>query len=476
MAGDEIDRGIAAAVHRVIQIRGAGHALGSGARHACIAFQETAHVVPVASIPLCPPLPGREGADLVETASVPGLCDQLDVAQDGIKGKVAQERGLVHGDSVFVAPEDGGEVKAEPVHTVFDDPVAQAVQDHLLDYGMIAVQRIPAPAEIIIVPVRGEHIVDIVVKTFEGKARAQLIALGGVVEYDIQDHFDPVVMELFDHVFELQPFPVILQGGAVACVRSEEADRVVSPVIQQLILIDEAGVPHLVEFKDRHQLHSIDPQFFEVRDLFFKRMEGPGTGCARGRIFCEAPYMHFIDDEVFHGDLTGTLPAPVEIGTHDSCPVSVPGIVLMSPFALSCHCPGVRVQEKLGGVEAEPLFLVIGTVHPVCVFEFPDIQTEYDHGVHKADPVVVREFKLRERLFRPAVEEEQFYGFRPVGLDGEVHTARDDRGPEIPEKSGTDLKTVYGIDRLELLRRDDHHICCMHSHSNPPVWFPLCKA
>ena len=181
--------------------------------------------------------------------------------------------------------------------------------------------------------------------------------------------------------------------------------------------------------------------------------------------------MHLVDNEVFHGDLAGALPPPVKIGAHDPRPVSVPGVVFMPPEALACHCPGVRVQEQLGGVKAESLFLIIRTVYAVSIFEFPDIQTEYDHGVHKADPVVVREFKLRERLFRPAVEEEQFYGFRPVGLDGKVHTARNDRGPEIPEKSGTDLKTVYGIDRLELLRRNDHHICCMHSHSSPPVWF-----
>ena len=181
-------------------------------RHAGISFQETAHVVPVSPVPLSPPLPGRKRADLVEAARVPCLCDQFDITEDGVKGKVAQKRRLIHGHAILVSPEDGSKVKAEPIHSVFNDPIAQTVQDHLLYHRMVTVQGIPAAAEIVIFSLRGKHIINIIVKTFEREARTELISLCGMVEHDIKDHFYSVIVQFLDHIFQFQPFTVIFQS------------------------------------------------------------------------------------------------------------------------------------------------------------------------------------------------------------------------------------------------------------------------
>ena len=66
------------------------------------------------------------------------------------------------------------------------NPVPQAVQYHILDQGMITVKSITASGKIIIMPVRSEHVIDIVVYSLEGKSMSVLVAFRGVIEHHIQ--------------------------------------------------------------------------------------------------------------------------------------------------------------------------------------------------------------------------------------------------------------------------------------------------
>ena len=52
-------------------------------------------------------------------------------------------------------------------------------------------------------PVRRQQIIGAVVDAAEGDHRAVFIALGGVIEYDIQNDLDPVPVELPDQIFQL---------------------------------------------------------------------------------------------------------------------------------------------------------------------------------------------------------------------------------------------------------------------------------
>src|SRR6267142_961231 len=79
-----------------------------------------------------------------------------------------------------------------------------------------------------------------VVDAAEAEGRSEVIALGGVVVDDVEDHLDAVLVQRLDHRLELverRPEPA---AGRVAKVRSEEADGVVAPVIAEALLLEIA--------------------------------------------------------------------------------------------------------------------------------------------------------------------------------------------------------------------------------------------
>ncbi len=261
MAGQEIDRRARAAHGRVVQVGRPHDAADRRLRQPAVALEEGAQVVAVFAVPFRPAVPGRERADLVQPARVPGLRDQLDVAEDGVERQALQQRGLVHRRAVLVPPQDRGQVEPETVHAVVDHPVAQAVQDHLLHDGMVAVERIATAAEIVIAPVGREHVVNVVVKAFEAEKRAVFVPLRRMVKYHVQDHLDPLGVERADQALKLVALMVVPVRGGIARVGREEADRVIAPVIQQALPVHLAAVAHLVKLEDRHQLDRVDPQF-----------------------------------------------------------------------------------------------------------------------------------------------------------------------------------------------------------------------
>src|ERR1700760_1701808 len=110
---------------------GAGETGGELGQGGAGAAPEVADGVPVAAVPLGPQR--REVADLVAAgADVPGLGDQLDLADHRVLLDQVEERGeLVH--LVELAGQGGGQVEPEPVHVHVQDPVAQRVHDQLQD-------------------------------------------------------------------------------------------------------------------------------------------------------------------------------------------------------------------------------------------------------------------------------------------------------------------------------------------------------
>ena len=120
--------------------------------------------------------------------------------------------------------------------------------------------------------------------------------------------------------------------------------------------------------------------------------------------------MKFIDYQIFHGDRFASFQPPVKVVLYDPRAVAVLRIVLAAPLALPGDCAGIRIQKDLVLIKSKSFFLVIGTVQPVGIFEFFNIQSKYDHGIDKAYFVIVGEFQSGEGLFRIAVEEQQFAG------------------------------------------------------------------
>ena len=49
--------------------------------------------------------------------------------------------------------------------------------------------------------IRGQHVVNVVVDPFKREKRSLFVSLRRMVKYDIQNHFDPVLVQLTDQLF-----------------------------------------------------------------------------------------------------------------------------------------------------------------------------------------------------------------------------------------------------------------------------------
>ena len=103
-----------------------------------------------------------------------------------------------------------------------------------------------------------------------------MVAFGGVVVDDVEDHFDAGGVQRLDHRLELAHLLAALAGAGVFVVRREEADRVVAPVVAQPALDQVAVVDELMH---RHQLDGADAEARQVIER--RRMGEAGVGAAQ---------------------------------------------------------------------------------------------------------------------------------------------------------------------------------------------------
>ena len=90
-----------------------------------------------------------------------------------------------------------------------------------------------------------------------------MVALGGVVVDDVEDHLDAGAVQRLHHLLELAHLAAELAAGAVAHVGREEADRVVAPVVAQPLVEQDLVVDEGVH---RHQLDRGDAELAQVLD------------------------------------------------------------------------------------------------------------------------------------------------------------------------------------------------------------------
>ena len=268
MAGKKINGCIGSSFFRRIKIRGSYNTLGGGSSIAVIPFQEAAHIIPVFAVPFRPTVPGGKRTDLIQAACVPGFSDQIHASQDRIIGKAFQKGRVAHRSRILIPTENRSQIEAETVHTVIDDPVSQAVKNQLPDDRVVAVQRIAAAAEIIVIAIRGEHVINIVIKPLKGKERPLFIPFCSMVEYHIQDYFNPIFIQGPDKRFQLQPFLVIFKLCGITGIGGKETHGIIPPVIQKHPSFHLPAAGHFIEFKDRHQFHRVDSQLFQIGDFF----------------------------------------------------------------------------------------------------------------------------------------------------------------------------------------------------------------
>ncbi len=82
-------------------------------------------------------------------------------------------------------------------------PVAEAMENHFPNDGVIAVDRISTPGIIFIVPfVVFQHVVNRILKPFKAQDWSTVVSFAGMVEDDIQDDFNSCFMQGLNHLLE----------------------------------------------------------------------------------------------------------------------------------------------------------------------------------------------------------------------------------------------------------------------------------
>ena len=383
MAGDEIDAPVCAPSRWGVDVARAGDAACQFGDHPLVAAPEAAQAVPVRTVPLRPAL--REPPELVTVrADVPRLCDQLDLGKNGVLLHHLEEGACL---PLLVAPhEHRCQVETEPVHVHVGHPVPQAVHHESHRAAVEHVEAVAGAREVHVVAgiVRHEPVVDGVVDAAERQGRPELVALAGVVVDHVEDHLDPGPVQCLHHRLELGDL-VPAAGGGIPDVRSQEADRVVAPVVGEALLEERPVADELMHWQ---QLDCRDPEGCEVIEhrVAGESEVGPAQMLGDARMEPgQAANMRLVDDRTVPGDVRRAIVAPGEGLVDDDrlrhrtggVPVVASKVCLrmadlvaeqlVTPADRARDRLRIRVDQELGAVEAMSFSRRPRPVHAVAV-------------------------------------------------------------------------------------------------------------
>ncbi len=448
VAGDEVDGGQRPPPVVLVQVGGAGQPGGELRERARLAAPQVPHGVAVLAVPLGPQR--REVAHLVAAlAHVPGLGDQLHLGDHRILlHQVEERRQPVH--LVELPGQGGREIEAEAVDMHLGDPVPQRVHDQLKDVRGPHEQGVPGARGVhVVAAVVGEAVVGEVVQAPEGQRRAQMAALGGVVVDDVQDHLDPGLVQRLDRRLELQDLLAAVAPGGVGVVRGEEADRVVAPVVVQAHVHQTVIVHELV---DGHQLQRRHPQLGQMLDdrRVRQRRVGAAQLLRQPRVtHRQALHVGLVDHRVVVLGARAPVVAPVEVGVdHDRRHgvrrrvqvvalvgrLEVIAVHLLAPPDRTADRLGVRVEQQLRGVAAQP---AVGGVRPVRPEAVP-LPGHHTRHIRVPDERVALP-QFHRRLRAVVVQQTQLYSVRGLREDREIRAGAVVGGTEWIRLSRPDL-------------------------------------
>ena len=200
-----------------------------------------------------------------------------------------------------------------------------------------------------------------------------MIALGGVVEDDVEDDFEPGRVKALDHGLELGDLTSAPAGQnlrRIAGVRREEAERVVAPVVVEPSGPQKTLVDVLV---DREQLDGGDAQPRKVVDRRLRRqarISAAQLGRHVGMALSETLDVGLVDDRVGIVNRRWGVAAPVEFVGDYQAPRHVSRRVEaawairrirrvaqdgVAPVNAAVDGACVWIEQQLHGVAAEPL-------------------------------------------------------------------------------------------------------------------------
>src|SRR5262245_19428735 len=110
-------------------------------QRAMVVAEETPYVVTKASVPLIPSVSNKT-ADLVQSAGVPSFSDHRCPDKIWIRFNIQEKRGIRHHLTTGIAGEDRSEIKTETIYVHLFHPIANAIQDHPANDGMIGIESV----------------------------------------------------------------------------------------------------------------------------------------------------------------------------------------------------------------------------------------------------------------------------------------------------------------------------------------------
>ena len=181
---------------------------------------------------------------------------------------------------------------------------------------MVAIERVAAAGVIEITAVGAEHVIKLVVQSAERIGPAAIVAFAGVVEDDVEDHFDPGRVKRLDHVPELADLAMFGDGCGKSGFGCGERDGVVAPKILQPLTRKRVreGAVALVELVDGQQLDGRDAERFQVGDFLNEAGKGPRLAHPARLMASKAADVKFVDDRIFERDQRRAVVGPVVPG------------------------------------------------------------------------------------------------------------------------------------------------------------------
>src|SRR4051812_48400144 len=97
---------------------------------------------------------------------------------------------------------------------------------------MIGVESVPRAAEIGILRTVGfEDVVRGIIQSSEAKCGTVIAAFSGVIEYYVENNFDPGPVQRFDHVTKFDYRAYRIFSRTISLVRRKERNRGVTPIV-----------------------------------------------------------------------------------------------------------------------------------------------------------------------------------------------------------------------------------------------------
>ena len=184
-----------------------------------------------------------------------------------------------------------------------------------------------------------------------------------------------------------------------------------------------AHIPHLIEFKNRHQLHGIDTEVFEICNLFNDAVKCARIGDAGRFVFGKAAHMHFINNQILHRNVRRLHVLPIEVRGDNAAAIAA-GNRLGSPLGLTGHSACIRIQNDIIRIKQHAARRIVRAVYAVRILKLSNIQAENNHRVDISHPIFLRKWKNSKRFLCPAIKQQQRNTRRAHRRYGKIHTVR----------------------------------------------------